>query len=246
MESDHSLEEPGQDDESKLVLRRSTRERKPPDYYSEWVTIANSELGEPTSIEEAMSGPDKVKLQEAMGYEMESLQEKHVWNLVELSKDKKAIGSKWVVKLKTNTDGSVERYKARLVAQGFSQKFVSDYDETFSPVVRFESVRTVISLATQHGLQIDVTTAFLNGDLKEEVHMKQDFHSTLDLSITLGIARRGCDVLKMPAICKLCKLSRRILWFVVGDYYLWNSMATEMHFQLRNNCPGVCISSLST
>jgi hypothetical protein len=65
---------------------------------------------------------------------------------------------------------------ARLVAQGFSQTFDDDYDETFSPVARFESVRTVIALAAQYGLklhQMDVTTAFLNGDLKEEVYMKQ-------------------------------------------------------------------------
>ena len=104
VEFDYSLEEPGQDEESKLVLRRSTRERKPRDYFGEWVTIENSELGEPTSIEEAMSGPDNVKWQEAMGNEMKSLQENHVWDLVELPKDKKAMDSKWVFKLKTNTD----------------------------------------------------------------------------------------------------------------------------------------------
>ena len=70
----------------------------------------------------------------------------------------------------------MERYKARLVAQGFSQKFGTDYDETFCPVVRMESLRTLIALAIQNGLklhQIDVTTAFLNGELKEEVFMKQ-------------------------------------------------------------------------
>ena len=70
----------------------------------------------------------------------------------------------------------MERHKARLVAQGFSQKLGSDYDGTFCPVVRFESVRTVIALAVQNGLklhQIDVTTAFLNGELEEEVYTKQ-------------------------------------------------------------------------
>ena len=70
----------------------------------------------------------------------------------------------------------MERFKARLVAQGFSQKPGIDYDETFSPVARFESVRTVIALAVQNDLklhQIDVTTAFLNGDLKDAVYMKQ-------------------------------------------------------------------------
>ena len=73
-------------------------------------------------------------------------------------------------------DGTTERYKARLVAQGFSQKRGLDYDETFSPVVRMESVRTMIALAAKNNLllhQMDVTTAFLNGTLEEEVYMKQ-------------------------------------------------------------------------
>ena len=78
--------------------------------------------------------------------------------------------------VKTASDDSIERYKARLVAQGFSQKYGLDYDETFSPVVRPESIRTVIALAVKKGLklhQMDVTTAFLNGELEEEVYMKQ-------------------------------------------------------------------------
>ena len=77
---------------------------------------------------------------------------------------------------KKDANGAVERYKARLVAQGCSQKYGQDYDETFSPVVRFESIRIVIALAVQFGLklhQMDVTTAFLNGELKEDIHMKQ-------------------------------------------------------------------------
>ena len=70
----------------------------------------------------------------------------------------------------------IERYKARLVAQGYSQRPGLDYEETLSPVVRFESVRTVAALAAQNNLklhQMDVTTAFLNGELQEEVYMKQ-------------------------------------------------------------------------
>ena len=75
-----------------------------------------------------------------------------------------------------NSNGSVEQYKARLVAQGFTQKFGIDYDETFCPVVRFESVRTVIALAVQNGLKLhhmDAATAFLNYERIEEVYMKQ-------------------------------------------------------------------------
>ena len=92
--------------------------------------------------------------------------------LVKLPKGRKAIGSKWVYKVKIGADGLIERYKARLVAQGFSQKYGDDYDETFCPVVRLESLRALIALAVQKGLklhQVDVTTAFLNGELEEEV-----------------------------------------------------------------------------
>ena len=79
-------------------------------------------------------------------------------------------------KVKTGADGSVERYQARLVAQGYMQKFGTDYDETFCPVVRMESLRSLIALSVQFGLQlhqVDVTTAFLNGELEEEVYMQQ-------------------------------------------------------------------------
>ena len=107
---------------------------------------------------------------------MTSLKENEVWELSTLPPGKKAIGSKWVYKVKTNGDGTIERYKARLVAQGFNQKFGSGYDETFSPVVRQESLRTLIALSAQRGLElhhVDVATAFLNGTLEEEVYMEQ-------------------------------------------------------------------------
>lgn len=110
----------------------------------------------------------------AIEKEMESLRTNEAWELVELPKDRKVIGSKWVFKLKTDSDGCVDRHKARLVAQGFSKKHGLDYDETFSPVIRFESLRTVIALVVHGGLklhQMDTTTAFLNGELQEDVFM---------------------------------------------------------------------------
>ena len=111
-----------------------------------------------------------------MEREMESLKKHNVWELVNLSPGKKAIGSKWVFKVKTNADGSIERYKARLVAQGYNQKFGADYDETFCPVVRQESFRLLIAKSVQQGLEmhhVDVNTAFLNGTLEEEVYLRQ-------------------------------------------------------------------------
>ncbi len=79
-------------------------------------------------------------------------------------------------KVKHQSDGRVERYKCRLVAKGYSQKYGVDYDETFSPVVRFSSIRTLLSFAVQNNLhvhQMDVVTAFLNGHLDEEIYMEQ-------------------------------------------------------------------------
>ena len=89
---------------------------------------------------------------------------------------RKIIGSKWVFKCKVDENGDMERYKARLVARGFNQKYGFDYDETFSPVIRFESIRSVMALGVQYKLhlhQMDVSTAFLNGELSEEVYMRQ-------------------------------------------------------------------------
>lgn len=111
-----------------------------------------------------------------MEAELRSLQQKDVWDLVEQPVYRKAVGSKWVFKLKTDSDGRIERLKARIVAQGFSQQTGADYDEIFSSVVRLELVRAVISLAVRNRLnlyQFDITTAFLNGKLQETVYMKQ-------------------------------------------------------------------------
>ena len=158
------------------VPRRSERERRPPDFYGTRANVTSQYPNEPKSIKEAISSPEKSQWEKAMKTEMQSLRENEVWDLVKLPKGRKAIGSKWVYKIKTGPDGLIERYKARLVAQGFSQKYGDDYDETFCPVVRLESLRALIALAVQKGLklhQVDVTTAFLNGELEEEVYMKQ-------------------------------------------------------------------------
>ena len=180
MESDHhdTSTESVSNESSSLqpTVRRSTRPKKMPDYFSWEANLAENCVQEPHTVEEALSTPEKAHWVKAMEKEMKSLQENRVWDLVELPRSRKPVGSKWVFKVKSDEDGNVERYKARLVAQGFTQKFGADYDETFCPVVRLESIRTLIALSVQHGLQlhqVDVTTAFLNGKLEEEVFMKQ-------------------------------------------------------------------------
>ena len=154
---------------------RPVRERRPPEMYGEWVNLTKDQR-EPTTVKEALGSSNKEKWQEAMEREMTSLFENDVWDLVDLPTGRKTIGSKWVFKEKLGPDGQTERLKARLVAQGYTQRYGQDYDETFSPVVRPESIRTIIALAARDDLmlhQMDVTTAFLNGTLEEDVFMKQ-------------------------------------------------------------------------
>ena len=166
----------GEDSTSDTAPRRSTREKRQPDYYGVRVYTAAESKKEPQTVQEALSSSEKEKWEDAMQKEMHSIHSNDVWDLVQLPKDRKPVGCKWVFKKKTKSDGSIERYKARLVAQGFSQKQGLDYDETFSPVIRFESFRTLVAIAVQKGLklhQLDITAAFLNGRLEEEVFMKQ-------------------------------------------------------------------------
>ena len=108
------------------------------------MNVADESLKEAVTVIEALASSDKEKWRIAMQKEMKSIQENDVWALVELPKGRKTVGSKWIFKHKLNAEGVVERYNARLVAQGFTQKFGQDYDETFCPVVRFESIRMLI------------------------------------------------------------------------------------------------------
>ena len=137
--------------------RRPVREIRRPDRYGEWVNLA-CDNSERSSVHEAMASRNKDKWRRAMENALKSLHDNKVWELVELPKGKKTIGSKWVFKEKVGADGTNERYKARLVAQGYVQQGL-DYDEMFSPVVRPESVRTMVALSARNKLllhQMDV------------------------------------------------------------------------------------------
>ena len=111
-----------------------------------------------------------------MNDEMSSLIKNQTWELTDLPNDAKVIPCKWVFKLKMNPDGSVEKYKARLVAKGFNQRKGVDYNQTFSPVARLCTIRSVLSIAASKRMflkQFDVSTAFLYGELNESVYVQQ-------------------------------------------------------------------------
>ena len=157
-------------------LRRSNREHKPSTRYPSLEYLLLTDGGEPESFQEAQTHKDRGSWMKAMQEEMESLQKNNTYELVKLPKGRKALRNKWVYKLKKDGRGDLVKYKARLVVKGFGQKKGIDFDEIFSPVVKLSSIRIILGLATNQDLeieQLDVKTAFLHGDLEEEIYMQQ-------------------------------------------------------------------------
>jgi transposase InsO family protein len=162
--------------EVEVAVRRSARQHRQP---GEWWKVsehANLASSEPQTYEQAVNSPEREHWLEAIKSEHKSLVDNQTWELVEKPKDRKLVSCKWVFKVKHNADGSVERYKARLVARGFTQTEGVDYHETYAPVVKMTSIRVLLSIVAIHDLelhQMDVKTAFLNGVLEEEIYMQQ-------------------------------------------------------------------------
>ncbi|KAG7599886.1 Zinc finger CCHC-type [Arabidopsis suecica] len=163
------------------TLRRSGRETTKPKYLNDYVLLAELECErlllaineEPWDYSEAKEGKE---WREACDEEISSITKNKTWDLVDLPAGIKPIGLKWVFKIKRNSDGSINKYKARLVAKGYVQRHGIDFDEVFAPVARIETVRLIIALAASNGWEVhhlDVKTAFLHGELKEEVYVCQ-------------------------------------------------------------------------
>ena len=129
----------------------------------------------PKTYEEAMSSSESSKWKEGISKEVSSLIKYKVFEECELPPNKQAIGCRWLFTKKFNKEGEVERYKARLIAKGFTQKEGIDFKETFAPVMKYKTLRILLALVQHYDLelkQFDIETAFLNADLKEKVYME--------------------------------------------------------------------------
>src|SRR5258708_39242004 len=123
-----------------------------------------------------MQSPDSDRWVEACNTEIFNLEANGTWELTELPPGKKVVTSGWVFKVKRHADGSIERYRARLVAKGYSQRPGFDFTEVFAPTFRPASLRLIIALAAREGYKmrsVDISSAFTYGELEEEIYMRQ-------------------------------------------------------------------------
>lgn len=203
------------------TLSRSTRPRKLPSRFADFdlhSAETTSTLPLPESVHTALQHPGWLS---AMQDELSSIHKNDTWELVPLPPGRKAISTKWIFRVKTNADGSTSKLKARLVAKGFQQQAGTDYTETFAPVVKWNTLRTVVALAGYHGwpiFHLDVKTAFLNGVIHEDIYVAPP---------------PGFDDFSRPGLA--CKLKRALYglkqapraWYSKVDGYLLSQGLTK-------------------
>ena len=155
---------------------RSSRNIRPPHRYSPTLNyLLLTDGGKPECYDEALRDENSSKWELAMKDERDSLLGNQTWELTKLPVGKKALHNKWVYRIKNEHDGS-KRYKAKLVVKGFQQKEGIDYTKIFSLVVKMSIIRLVLGMVAAENLhleQLDVKTAFLHGDLEEDLYMIQ-------------------------------------------------------------------------
>ncbi|KAK1662939.1 hypothetical protein QYE76_051098 [Lolium multiflorum] len=213
-------------------VRRSHRERRKAtsDDYITYMSEDVDDIGkveDPTSYKEAIKSLNSSKWQIAMEAELKSMGSNDVWDLVEVPNDAKRVGCKWIYKTKYDPKGNIERFKARLVAKGFTQSEGIDYKETFSHVSSKDSFRIVMALVAHFDLelhQMDVKTAFLNGDLDEDVYMTQPEGFVVE-----GKEHLACRLKK--SIYGLKQASRQ--WYLKFDKIIRTFGFTE---NVKDNC----------
>lgn len=224
-----STDSEGETSPSKRELRDRTTLKKPARYVSNvvaWALVAGSEPLEPTTYEEAIENENNDQWKKAMDKEMDSLKNHKVWDLCKLPADRKALKNKWVYRIKRNEHGQIERFKARLVCCGYSQQYGIDYTETYSPVAKYTSIRTILALAVKRKMklkQFDVITAYLYGNLEEEIYMAQP---------------KGYE----DGTDRVCKLKQSI-YGLKQSGKMWNQRFTEFlrKFELTQSKADACV-----
>ena len=196
-------EEPMKEVKDVVVRKRPVRSKKrmhrlgiEQTYQAEVMHSANCATVdvESQTMRQAMMSPNSAQWKRAADDEYNSLMYHDTWELTTPPPDRAIVGLRWVFKVKYDESGEIERFKCRVVAQGFSQTQGVNYEETFAPVAQFNTIRALLAMAVKRGMivqQMDVVTAFLNGSLKEEIDMKQPE----------GFVKEGDDEL----VCKLKK-----------------------------------------
>ncbi|KAL0375679.1 UNVERIFIED_CONTAM: Retrovirus-related Pol polyprotein from transposon TNT 1-94 [Sesamum calycinum] len=156
------------------IPRQSKRARVVKDFGSDFVTYNIED--DPITFRDAMASSEVKQWKEAIKSEMDSIVSNGIWVLIDLPPGCTIVGCKWIFKKKLKLDGTIDKFKVRLVAKGFKQKEGIDYFDTYSPVARLTIIRVLIALASVYNLsihQMNVKTTFLYGELEEEIYMDQ-------------------------------------------------------------------------
>uniref|UniRef100_A0A1Y1MYL6 Retrovirus-related Pol polyprotein from transposon TNT 1-94 n=1 Tax=Photinus pyralis TaxID=7054 RepID=A0A1Y1MYL6_PHOPY len=181
---------------------RSRGNIQPPVKYGDYeVNFVETDV--PNTYEEALRSENSSEWKKSIAEELQAHEENGTWELVPKPVGKNIIDSKWVFKVKRTSQGEICRYKARLCARGFTQIRGLDYEETFSPTTRYDSIRTLLSIAAERDyemVQFDVTTAFLNGDLVEEIYMTPPTGANIDPTLVCKL-KKSLYGLKQASRC---------------------------------------------
>jgi hypothetical protein len=184
--------EPIHDEIDSEALRRSKRPRTAKSFGDDFTIYLVDDT--PKTILEAFASLDADDWKEAVRSEMDSILSNETWELVDRLYGCKPVGCKWIFKKKLRPDGTIDKYKARLVVKGYTQKECEDFFDTYSHAGRLTTIRVLLSLAASHGLlvhQMNVKTTFLNRELEEEIYMTQP-----DGFIVKGQEDKMCKLMK--------------------------------------------------
>ena len=215
--------------EDKLASLRDRSTLKPPDKYENYEThLSESQtITEPNSYAEAMSSKHQREWMEAINEELKNMDLLKVWDLVPLPPGRKAIQSRWVFRVKTLPNGDLDRFRARLVLKGYSQRAGLDYSELFSPTVKFETIRCMLNMAVRKNLviwQADVKCAFLSAKIDSELYM----------SIPEGYHTNKKDV--------VCRLNRAIYGAKQSNRCFYQKMKTILiELNMRESSVDPCV-----